>query len=334
LRDSTFTLYALTIAGYTEEAREWREWLLRAIAGEPRKMQIMYGLAGERRLAESTIDWLAGYEGSTPVRVGNAAHQQFQLDVFGEVMDSLYTVRRFNLPAQPEAWRVQQALMNFLEGAWKLPDAGIWEMHGPRRHFTHSKVMAWVAADRAVKMIERYGYDGPVDRWRKLRDTIHAQILQNAYNHDLGAFVQYYGSDQLDASLLLMPLVGFLSAKDPRIVSTVRAIERRLIIDGLVSRYDSNTAEDGLPPGEGSFLACTFWYADNLALFGELDKATDIFKRLLSLRNDVGLLAEEYDNSHYRLIGNFPQAFSHVALINTAHNLSLAQGPAQHRAST
>ncbi len=334
LRDSTFTLYALAIAGYTEEASAWREWLLRAVAGEPRKMQIMYGLAGERRLTESTIDWLSGYEGSAPVRVGNAAHQQLQLDVFGEVMDSFYTARRFNLPPEAEAWRVQQALMDFLEGAWKLPDDGIWEMRGPRRHFTHSKVMAWVAADRAVKMIERYGCDGPTERWRKMRDTIHAEVLEKAYNHSLNAFVQYYGSDQLDASLLLMPLVGFLPARDPRIASTVRAIEHGLIIDGLVNRYDSETAQDGLPAGEGSFLACSFWYADNLALLGELDKATEVFKRLLSLRSDVGLLAEEYDSVRQRQVGNFPQAFSHVALINTAHNLTLAQGPARHRAST
>lgn len=333
LRDSTFTLYALALAGYTEEASAWREWLLRAVAGEPRKMQIMYGLAGERRLTESVIDWLAGYEGSSPVRAGNAAHQQFQLDVFGEVMDSFYTARRLKLPAETEAWHVQHVLMDFLEGAWKQPDQGIWEMRGPRRHFTHSKVMAWVAADRAVKMVERYGNQGPADRWRKLRDSIHAEVLAKGYSSKLNAFVQYYGADQLDASLLLIPLVGFLPASDPRIAGTVQAIERALIVDGLVNRYDSNTAADGLPPGEGSFLACTFWYADNLALLGKRHQARELFERLLALRNDVGLLAEEYDITRRRMVGNFPQAFSHVALINTAHNLSLAYGPAKHRAS-
>ena len=333
LRDSTFTLYALTIAGYTEEASAWREWLLRAVAGEPRRMQIMYGLAGERRLTESTIDWLSGYEGSSPVRVGNAAHQQFQLDVFGEVMDSMYVARKFKLPAEAEAWRVQEALMEFLEGSWQQPDEGIWEVRGPRRHFTHSKVMAWVAADRAVKMIERYGNDGPAERWRKLRDTIRDEVLERGYSRKLNAFVQSYGSEFLDASLLLMPLVGFLHPRDPRIAGTVEAIERNLMVDGLVQRYDSHSANDGLPAGEGSFLACTFWYADNLALLGKLDEARHVFERLLSLCNDVGLLAEEYDGSHQRMVGNFPQAFSHVALINTAHNLSLVHGPARHRAS-
>lgn len=334
VRDSTFTLYALLIAGYTEEAHAWREWLLRAIAGEPRKMQIMYGIAGERRLPEFELDWLAGYEGSRPVRVGNAAHQQFQLDVFGEVMDSFYTARKYKLPAEREAWRVQRVLMDFLESGWKEPDDGIWEVRGPRRHFTHSKVMAWVAADRAVKMIQRYGMDGPLDKWRKLRDAIHADVLEKGFNRQLNSFVQFYGSDLLDASLLLVPLVGFLRPNDPRVAGTLDAIGRKLMSNGLINRYQPAKEVDGLPPGEGSFLACTFWYADNLALLGRLEEAREVFERLLALRNDLGLLSEEYDTKRKRMIGNFPQAFSHVALINTAHNLSLARGPAEHRADT
>jgi GH15 family glucan-1,4-alpha-glucosidase len=331
LRDSTFTLYALFIAGYSEEAAAWREWLLRAIAGEPHKLQIMYGLAGERRLSETELPWLRGYQGSAPVRIGNAAHEQFQLDVFGEVMDTLYTARK-QLDGESEAWNVQRVLMDYLEGAWKKPDQGIWEVRGPRRHFTHSKMMAWVAADRAVKCIEKFDSEGPLEKWRGLRDQIREDVLKNGFNQKRNAFVQYYGSDHLDAALLLMPLVGFIKASDPRMVSTIEAIERELMQDGLLRRYQTEHVVDGLPPGEGAFLACTFWYADNLVMLGRDEEARETFERLLSLRNDVGLLAEEYDSVEKRMLGNFPQAFSHVALINTAHNLSLAKGPAIHRA--
>ena len=333
LRDSTFTLYALSIAGYTDEAKAWRQWLLRAIAGEPAKMQIMYGLRGERRLTEFEVPWLPGYEKSAPVRIGNAAHQQYQLDVYGEVVDSFYTARKQKLEPEPEGEAVVSALMEFLETGWKEPDEGIWEVRGPRRHFTHSKMMAWVAADRAVKLITRFGSPGPVERWTKLRDEIHADVLARGFNQHRNAFVQSYGSEMLDASLLMMPLIGFLPAKDPRVMSTVAAIERELMSDGLVKRYQSEPEVDGLPPGEGAFLACTFWYADNLALMGRHEEAREVFERLLSLRNDVGLLAEEYDPVEKRQLGNFPQAFSHVSLINTAHNLTLSKGPAKDRAN-
>ena len=333
LRDSTFTLYALSIAGYTDEARAWRQWLLRAIAGEPAKMQIMYGLTGARRLPEFTLPWLPGYENSKPVRIGNAASEQFQLDVYGEVMDSFYSARKQKLEPEPEAAQVQKGLMEFLESAWKEPDEGIWEVRGPRRHFTHSKVMAWVAADRAVKLVEKFGESGPVDHWKKLREEIRADVLARGYNPERKAFVQFYGSDLLDGSLLLIPLIGFLPATDPRVVSTVKAIERELITDGLVKRYQTRQDVDGLPPGEGAFLACTFWYADNLCLMGRHADAREVFERLLSLRNDVGLLAEEYDTRLKRQVGNFPQAFSHVSLINTAHNLSIVRGPAKTRAT-
>jgi len=333
LRDSTFTLYALSIAGYHEEAKAWRQWLLRAIAGEPAKMQIMYGLRGERRLTEYEVPWLKGYENSAPVRIGNAASEQFQLDVYGEVMDSFYSARKEKLDPEPEAEAVEQALMEFVGRAWKEPDDGIWEVRGPRRHFTHSKMMAWVAADRAVKLVEQFGNQGPVAQWKKLRDEIHADVLARGFSTSRNAFVQSYGSHDLDASLLMMPLIGFLPATDPRVMSTVAAIERELISDGLVKRYESHPEVDGLPPGEGTFLACTFWYADNLALMGRLDEAQEVFERLLSLRNDVGLLAEEYDTLNKRQLGNYPQAFSHVSLINTAHNLSLSKGPANRRAT-
>ncbi|HVN29341.1 MAG TPA: glycoside hydrolase family 15 protein, partial [Candidatus Binataceae bacterium] len=271
LRDSTFTLYALAIAGYHEEAKAWRQWLLRAIAGEPARMQIMYGLRGERRLTELEVPWLKGYADSKPVRIGNAAHQQFQLDVYGEVMDSFYTARKEGLEPEAEAAAVETALMEFLETAWKEPDEGIWEVRGKRRHFTHSKIMAWVAADRAVKLIEKFGNPGPVERWRKLREEIRADVLARGFDPGRNAFVQSYGSDLLDASLLMIPLIGFLPAKDPRMTGTVAAIERELIRDGLVRRYQNREEVDGLPPGEGTFLACTFWYADNLALMGRHD---------------------------------------------------------------
>jgi GH15 family glucan-1,4-alpha-glucosidase len=331
IRDATFTLYALMLGGYMDEAKAWREWLLRAVAGRPSELQIMYGPAGERRLTELQLKWLPGYEGSTPVRIGNAAAEQFQLDVYGEVMDALHQARRAGLELEEESWRVQLALMNFLESAWEQPDEGIWEVRGPRRHFTHSKVMAWVGLDRAVKGVERYGLEGPVDRWRKIRQEIHDQVCRDGYNAEIGAFVQSYGTKTLDASLLMIPLVGFLPATDPRVLGTVAAIERNLTADGFVLRYPSSKTIDGLPAGEGVFLACSFWLADNMALAGRYADARKLFEKLLALCNDVGLLAEEYDPGLRRLVGNFPQAFSHVGLVNTAYNLSRAVGPAESR---
>ena len=331
LRDATFTLYALVVAGYLDEACAWREWLLRAVAGSPDQAHIMYGVAGEQWLPELEISWLPGYEGARPVRVGNAASTQFQLDVYGEVVDALHLARRANVPPSEPAWRLERALVQFVESAWERPDEGIWEVRGPRRHFTHSKVMAWVAVDRAVKGVERFGLEGPVDRWRELRARIHADVCQYGFDPALGAFVQYYGSQDLDASLLMIPLVGFLKAKDPRMLGTVAAIQQKLMVDGFVLRYPTAPHVDGLPPGEGAFLACTFWLADNLALQGRRDEAREIFERLLALRNDVGLLSEQYDPTAGRLVGNFPQAFSHVGLINTARNLSRRGGPAEHR---
>jgi GH15 family glucan-1,4-alpha-glucosidase len=331
LRDATFTLYALMTGGYTAEARDWREWLIRAVAGKPEEIQIMYGLAGERRLTELTLHWLPGYEGSVPVRIGNAASEQHQLDVYGEVMDTLHLARDAGLEPSENAWRVQQAMMEFLETDWQLPDEGIWEMRGPRRHFTHSKVMAWVAADRAVKAIEHFHLDGPLDRWRQLRQEIHDQVCREGFDTELNTFVQYYGCKQLDASLLMMPLVGFLPATDPRMRGTVEAVEQRLVRNGFVDRYTTLMEIDGLPPGEGAFLVCTFWLADNLALQGRYREARSLFERLLGLCNDVGLLSEEYDSETGRLVGNFPQAFSHVGLINTARNLSRHGGPAEKR---
>jgi GH15 family glucan-1,4-alpha-glucosidase len=331
LRDSTFTLYALLISGYTDEARAWREWLLRAIAGHPQDTQIMYGVAGERILTELELPWLSGYEKSAPVRIGNAASQQFQLDVYGEVIDTLHVARKYKLERNDDAWRLQSALMDFLESGWKQPDEGIWEVRGPRRDFTHSKVMAWVAVDRSVKEI-RHGFgEGPLDRWLALRDEIHRDVCQRGFDVKRNAFVQYYSSKSLDASLLMIPLVGFLPATDPRVVSTVAAIERELMYKGLVLRYPTETGVDGLPPGEGAFLPCTFWLADNYAIAGRTQEARDLFIRLLDLRNDVGLLSEEYDPVLRRQLGNFPQAFTHVSLVNTAHNLMPAKGPAEHR---
>jgi GH15 family glucan-1,4-alpha-glucosidase len=335
LRDSTFTLYALMLAGLADEAKAWREWLLRAVAGQPKQMQILYGVAGERRITEQELPWLAGYRGARPVRVGNAAVDQFQLDVYGEVMDTLHLGRRVGLPSHDAAWDLQRALLEFLEDHWRDPDEGIWEIRGPRRQFTHSKVMAWVALDRAVKAVERAGLEGPVERWRALRREIHDEVCRDGYDAERDAFVQYYGGKQLDASLLLIPLVGFLPASDPRMKATVAAIQRELMVDGLVHRYPPEGSEkvDGLPPGEGAFLACTFWLADNLAMMGRRDEAGAIFERLLTLRNDVGLLAEQYDPHDRRQLGNFPQAFSHVALVTTARNLSEPPGPtwARHR---
>jgi GH15 family glucan-1,4-alpha-glucosidase len=332
LRDATFTLYALMLAGYQEEAVAWREWLLRAVAGEPARMQIMYGLSGERRLTEWEVPWLPGYEGSAPVRTGNGAHGQHQLDVYGEVMDSLHQCRRFGLEASGPAWGLQTALTEFLESNWRLPDEGIWEVRGPRRNFTHSKVMAWVAFDRAVKAIYQYGHEGPADRWRAIRDAIHAEVCREGFDPEQGAFVQSYGSKHLDAGLLVIPMVGFLPPTDPRFIGTVGAIERGLMEDGFVRRYVADPEVDGLPPGEGAFLLCTFWLADALALIGRIDDARRVFNRLLAIRNDVGLLSEAYDPMSRRLLGNFPQAFSHIGLINTAYNLGPGMvGPAEQR---
>jgi GH15 family glucan-1,4-alpha-glucosidase len=331
LRDATFTLYALMAGGYTQEACAWREWLINAVAGKPSELQIMYGLAGERRLTELTLDWLPGYEGASPVRIGNAACGQHQLDVYGEVMDTLYLARRAGLEPSENAWRIQRAMMQFLETNWDKPDEGIWEVRGPRRHFTHSKVMAWVALDRAIKTVENLGLEGPVKDWFGLRQYIHDQICNEGFDAELNSFVQYYGSKEVDASLLMLPLVGFLPATDPRMLGTVEAIQQRLMRDGFVDRYSTLSEVDGLPSGEGAFLLCTFWLADNLALQGRYAEAREIFERLLGLRNDVGLLSEEYDPQTRRLVGNFPQAFSHVGLINTACNLTAVRGPAEDR---
>jgi GH15 family glucan-1,4-alpha-glucosidase len=333
LRDATLTLLALMDAGYRAEARAWRDWLLRAVAGSPDQLQIMYGLAGERRLTERELPWLPGYEGSRPVRVGNAAHGQLQLDVFGEMMDALHHARGLGIPEDGAGWALAREVLAYLERVWREPDEGIWEVRGGRRHFTYSKVMAWVAFDRAVRSVETFGLDGRVDRWRGLRDEIHAEVCEKGFDPELGSFVQAYGSRQLDASLLLLPEVGFLPPDDPRIAGTVAAIERRLVVDGLVLRYDTAEVSDGLPAGEGAFLACSFWLADVYVLMGRLDEARALFERLLSLRNDVGLLAEEYDPRAGRQLGNFPQAFSHVGLVNTALNLSRRLKPAEQRAS-
>ncbi|HEY4133838.1 MAG TPA: glycoside hydrolase family 15 protein [Alphaproteobacteria bacterium] len=333
IRDATFTLYALLTAGYRREARAWREWLLRAVAGNPEGLQIMYSLGGARRLSEVELDWLEGYEGSKPVRVGNAAYRQFQLDIFGELMDALHVSRKYDLKAYDEAWTLQKALIGYLEKTWRQPDEGIWEVRGPRQHFTHSKMMAWVAVDRAIKAVEQFGQSGPVEDWKRLRDEIHADVCQHGFDAKRNSFVQYYGGQTLDAALLLMPQVGFLPPEDPRVQGTIAAIEKTLVVDGLVMRYDTAETPDGLPAGEGSFLACSFWLVDALALSGRYDDAVALFERLLALRNDLGLLAEEYHPKLKRQLGNFPQAFSHVALINTANNLtSLHKGPAKQRA--
>jgi GH15 family glucan-1,4-alpha-glucosidase len=332
LRDATLTLLALMNAGYYDEAVAWRDWLLRAAAGAPDQLQIMYGVGGERRLDELELQWLPGYESSRPVRIGNAAHGQLQLDVFGEVMDALHQARHGGLPITREGWEFQRALVTQLESVWHLPDEGIWEVRGARRHFTHSKIMAWVALDRGIRDAETFGLEAPLGRWRQLRDRIHDEVCGRGFNADQGAFVQAYDTTALDASLLLIPTLGFLPPHDVRVRGTIAAIERHLMVDGLVLRYHTTATEDGLPPGEGAFLACTFWLADAYVLSGRVDDARAIFDHLLSLRNDVGLLAEEYDTRAGRMLGNFPQAFSHVALVNTAHNLGRASKPARQRA--
>jgi GH15 family glucan-1,4-alpha-glucosidase len=334
LRDATLTLLSLMNAGYYDEACAWRDWLLRAAAGAPSQIQIMYGLAGERRLTEYDIPWLPGYAQSRPVRIGNAAHGQLQLDVFGEVMDALHQARRGGLHPREADWAFQRALLEHLEGVWNLPDEGIWEVRGERRHFTHSKVMAWVALDRGIRAAEAFKLDGPVSRWKALRQSIHDEVCSRGFDSQLGSFVQSYGTKELDASLLLLPTMGFLPATDRRIKGTIEAVERRLFIDGFLLRYDTATSDDGLPPGEGAFLACSFWMADAYLLIGRVGDARRLFERLLSLRNDVGLLAEEYDTRAQRLVGNFPQAFSHIALINTAHNLARATKPAEQRSAS
>jgi len=319
-------------AGYQDEALAWRDWLVRAIAGAPGQMQIMYGISGERRLPEMTLDWLPGYENSAPVRIGNAAASQLQLDVYGEVMDALHQGRKHGLPRHAAAWDVQRALLEHLETCWQEPDEGLWEVRGPRRQFTYSKVMCWVAFDRAIKAIEEHERKGPLEHWRRLRERIHADVCAHGWNAKRGAFAQSYGSDELDASLLLIPITGFLPCRDPRVRSTIEAIRRDLTEDGFVLRYRTRESLDGLPPGEGVFLACSFWLADCLILLGRRDEARALFERLCKLTNDVGLLSEEYDPRSGRQLGNFPQAFSHVALVNTAMNLSKESKPVEQRA--
>jgi GH15 family glucan-1,4-alpha-glucosidase len=328
VRDATFTLQALLNAGYLDEAREWREWLLRAVAGSPAEMNIVYGLRGERRLTELELPWLEGYEKSRPVRTGNAAYKQYQLDIFGEVANTLFQGRQAGLgPPQHRGVEMAVAMMDFLETGWEQPDEGIWEVRGPRRHFVHSKVMAWVAADRVVKSVEMGRLEGDVERWRKLRDAIHEQVCRQGFNADLNSFVQYYGGKHLDAAILMMPLVGFLPANDARVIGTVKAVETQLVENGFVGRYTQDPAVDGLPHGEATFLPCSFWLADNYGLQGRHADAVRMFERLLAIRNDVGLLSEEYDPAAKRLLGNFPQAFSHVGLVNTAFNLTDRSDP-------
>ena len=331
LRDATLTLLALMNAGYYEEAGAWRDWLLRAAAGSPAQLQIMYGIAGERWLEERELPWLAGYEGAKPVRVGNAAAGQLQLDVFGEVMDALHHARAGGLPHLGAGWELQRALLDHLEKIWTEPDEGIWEVRGGRRHFTYSKVMAWVAFDRSIKSAEAFGFEGPLDKWRLLRDRIHEEVCRRAFNPRLGAFAQSYDSAELDASCLLIPTLGFLPPADPRVKGTVAAIERNLMRDGFVLRYDTGATKDGLPPGEGAFLACSYWLVDAYAMLGRQAEAVRLFERLSGLANDVGLLSEEYDPGAGRLVGNFPQAFSHIALVNSAQNLARAAKPAEQR---
>ncbi|MCT7376272.1 glycoside hydrolase family 15 protein [Chelativorans salis] len=331
LRDATFVLLSLMQAGYRQEAAAWRDWLARAVAGHPSQIQPLYSVTGAHRVDEWELPWVPGYGGAGPVRIGNAGCRQLQLDTFGEVLDALHHARRYDLAPTRESWSLQQALLSYLETLRGELDHGIWEVRGRKQHFTHSKVMMWVAFDRAVSAVEDFGLDGPADHWRSLRDSLHAEICERAFDRELGSFVQAYGSKQLDAATLLIPLVGFLPATDPRMISTVDAIGKRLMRDGFVHRYDSHETEDGLPPGEGVFLACTFWYIDNLILQGRHDEGIRMFEDLLAIRSDVGLLSEQYDVVNGNLLGNFPQALSHLALIDTAYNLSAAQGPARQR---
>ena len=333
LRDATFTLLALTSAGFLDEARAWREWLLRAAAGSPGDLQTTYGVAGERRLDEYEVSWLAGYQSSKPVRVGNAAARQLQLDVYGEVLDAFYMSRKAGLGPDADSWALEKALLSHLETIWREPDDGIWEVRGGAKQFTHSKVMAWVAFDRGVRSIEEFKLDGPAERWRQVRSAIHQEVCRRGFDSEQNSFVQSFGATELDAALLLVPLVGFLPPDDPRVAGTVAAIERKLIRNGLVMRYDTRSGADGLQGGEGAFIACSYWLADNYVLLGRKREARALFERLLALRNDVGLLAEEYDPILGRQLGNFPQALSHLALVNTAHNLAGPDGPARQRAN-
>jgi len=330
LRDTTFTLLALMNAGYFDEAIAWQDWLLRALAGSPDQVQIIYGLRGERSLVESTLDWLEGYENSRPVRIGNAASQQVQLDIYGEMLDSFFHAQQGMLQHSEDDFRVLVLLLEHLETIWKDPDHGIWEMRGPVQHFTYSKMMAWVAFDRAVLLADHHQYDAPVEKWKAIRDKIHREICAKAFDRKKNSFMQSYGSQQLDAALLLMPVVGFLPGSDPRVRGTVKAIERGLMPDGLVQRYNCSKVDDGLPPGEGLFIACSFWMVSALRAVGRKREARALFEKLLRLRNNVGLLSEEYDVEHQRMVGNFPQAFSHIALVNAAFDLESASN-ARHR---
>jgi GH15 family glucan-1,4-alpha-glucosidase len=332
LRDATLTLMALTHAGYLQEAEAWRDWLLRAVAGSPDQMQIVYGIAGERRLPEWHVPWLEGYERSLPVRIGNAAHMQRQLDVFGELMDALHQARVAGVPHAEAGWALEIALLDHLASIWQEPDDGVWENRGARRHFTFSKVMAWVAFDRAIRSARQFGLKGPIERWERLRTQIHADVCTNGFDRQLDSFVRSYGAKTLDASLLLIPAVGFLPPQDPRVCATVTMVEKTLMRDGLVLRYDTEISDDGLPPGENAFLACSFWLVDAYVLLGRERDAQELFERLIGLRNDVGLLSEEYDVQQRRMTGNFPQAFSHIGLLNSAFNLTRARKPAVERA--
>jgi GH15 family glucan-1,4-alpha-glucosidase len=331
LRDATLTLLALMNAGYFEEAHMWRDWLLRAVAGSPNQLQIMYGMRGERRLTEWEVPWLDGYENSQPVRIGNAAHNQFQLDVFGEVMDALHQARQSGLGVEQAGWNLQLEILKHVEKIWHEPDEGIWEVRSGREHFTYSKAMTWVAFDRAIKSAEMYNLPAPLERWREVRARIHADVCAHGFDRELNSFVRAYGTQELDASLLLLPAIGFLPADDPRIRGTIAAIERRLLRDGFVYRYDQAASDDGLRGKEGVFIACSFWLADAYLMCGRREEAVQLFERLVSLCNEVGLLSEEYEPESRRLIGNFPQAFSHLALVNTASNLAHSQKPAEQR---
>jgi GH15 family glucan-1,4-alpha-glucosidase len=334
LRDATLVLLGAMNAGFYEEALAWRDWLLRAVAGSPEQLQIMYGIAGERRLTEWTAPWLPGYENSAPVRIGNAAYSQLQLDVFGEVMDVHHQARRSGLTTNDSGWELQLKFLEHLKTIWNEPDQGIWEVRGGPQHFTHSKVMAWVAFDRSIKSAETFGLKGPLDEWRKLREEIFDEVCAKGYDKELGTFVQSFGSKQLDANLLLLPSVGFLPVSDPRVEATITAIERRLLRDGFVMRYDTAQTDDGLPSGEGAFLACSFWLVDAYTLQGRMADAERMFTRLIGLCNDVGLLSEEYDPRIKRLVGNFPQAFSHMALVNSAYNVTRMEKPVEQRAQS